>query len=65
MLLHYIGDHSVAKDFPHGNSKQDAHPFFRTVPSYLKSLEEMVTIDRANVVYKKEIAASTNKEHVP
>ena len=65
ILVHYIDDHSVAEDYLHGNSKQDAHNFFCTVPSYLKSLEEKVAIDRTNKVYKKEIAASTSNQYVP
>ena len=65
VLVHYMGNHNVAEDFPHGNSKQDMHPFYRTVPSYLKSLEENVTNERANVVYKKEIASSTSNQCAP
>ena len=65
-LVHYIGDEGAAKDFPHRGAKQQPDkPFVRTCPSYLKTCEEMCKNEKANVVYKKEVASMKCKpEHV-
>lgn len=62
-LVHYIG---AAKDFPHrGVIQQPDKPFVRTCPSYLKACEEKCKNEKANVVYKKEVASMKCKpEHV-
>ena len=51
-LIHYLGDESVANDFPHGNSMKEG-AFIRTCPSYLSKCRSLLKIDRASVVYKK------------
>ena len=65
-LVHYIGDEGAAKEFPHRGAKQQTDkPFVRTCPSYLKTCEEMCKNEKANVVYKKEVASMKCKpEHV-
>ena len=65
-LVHYIGDEGAAKDFPHrGAIQQPDKPFVRTCPLYLKACEEMCKNEKANVVYKKEVASMKCKpEHV-
>lgn len=37
VLVHYIGDETIACEFPHGNSKSE-RPFHRSCKSFLKSL---------------------------
>ena len=40
VLLHYIGDHNIGSQYPHGNSKsQNPRPFIRTCPSILQSID--------------------------
>ena len=56
-LVHYPGDNSVAADFPHRSAKQNSNCNFRTLASYLKSCEGKVAVEKANFVYKQEIAA--------
>ena len=56
-LIHYLGDENVAVSFPHGNDKHSAKPFTRTCPSYLHSCKELVSKDKAHIVYKNEVAA--------
>ena len=36
VVVQYLGDENVAEEFPHGNSKKNTKPFFRTRPSLLK-----------------------------
>ena len=38
MLVHYIGDESCMVDFPHGNSKRTARPFYPVCPSVRKDI---------------------------
>ena len=40
VLLHYVGDETIAIDFPHGNSKLGQN-FYRTCPSVLKGKAEL------------------------
>ena len=41
VLIHYIGDHTTAVQFPHGNSKKKQEkPFIRTCPSVLSTAKK-------------------------
>lgn len=55
VLVHYLGDESIAEDFPHGNSKCDSdRPHHRTYPS---SLAKYSSVDDLPCnVYKKAIS---------
>ena len=65
-VIHYVGDESVASHFPHRNAKHSTTPFIHSCPSYLKKWEEKCQVNKANVVYKKEVAqTSCQPEHVP
>ena len=55
VLIHYLGDESVALDFPHGNIKgNNSRVFSRTCPSVLADLSSMQ--DLPSNVYKKAIS---------
>ena len=55
VLLHYLGDESVAVDYPHGNCKGDSNQVFRcTCPSVLADLSS--THDLPSNVYKSAIS---------
>ena len=56
-LIHYLGDEKVAADFPHRSARNSDKNFTRTFPSYLKACEGLVKTDKANIVYKREVAA--------
>ena len=43
VLIHYVGDESVAVDFPHGTSKSGNHIYRRTCPSTLNQLVSFVS----------------------
>lgn len=65
-LIHYLGDEKLAVGFPHGNDKRSAKNFTRTCPSYLSICKGLVANDKANSVYKKEVAAiNCNSNIVP
>ncbi|CAF0876445.1 unnamed protein product [Rotaria sordida] len=38
VVVQYLGDENIAEEFPHGNSKKNTKPFFRTRPSLLNKL---------------------------
>ena len=57
ILIHYLGDETVAEDFPHGNSKSQNRNFTRTCPSVLKKLATVA--DLPSNVYK-EVVANNN-----
>jgi hypothetical protein len=41
VLVHFLGDSSIAVDLPHGNSKSDhPRPFYRTLPSTFNEMRE-------------------------
>ena len=55
MLIHYLGDESIAVNFPHGNSKGDNDQVFhRTYPSVLADLTSIQ--DLPSNVYKNAIS---------
>ena len=56
ILLHYVGDHQIALEYPHGNS-QHSQPYYRTCPSALQTLKTSNNC-RGNV-YKKAVASNT------
>ena len=56
VLIHYIGDESVAINFPHGHSKSENRIFHRTCPSVLTKLASVPDLP-ANV-YKNSISSS-------
>ena len=66
-LIHYLGDETTTVDFCHGNSKRTKHqPFIRTCPSQMKKFKELTVTNKANVVYKREIASlNCDAEQVP
>ena len=65
-VIHYIGDERAMSHFPHRNAKYSTSPFIRSCPSHIKKWEEKCQVNKANVVYKKEVAqASCQPEHVP
>ena len=53
LLLHYLGDESIAVSFPHGNSKRNHH-HFRTCPSVLAKNDDLG--DLPGNVYKSSVA---------
>ena len=62
-LIHYLGDHSAAIDFPHGNRKNDENVHVRTCPSVLKAV---LSNDVPSNIYKKEVMKSDClPEHQP
>ena len=56
ILIHYIGDQSVACDFPHGNAKSSQN-YHRTLPSVLKRLSS--EHDKPGTVYSNAVANSS------
>ena len=54
VLLHYLGDKSIAVDYPHGNSKNSIHNYQRTCPSVLQQLRSAP--DLPGNFYKKFIS---------
>ena len=54
-LVHYLGDHTIAAPFPHGNSKGNARLYFKTCPSLLDKVGQ--SHDIPSSVYRKEIAS--------
>ncbi len=56
VVIHYVGDESIAVDFPHGNSKEDnSHVFKRTCPSVLTTLSTN-TKNSPSSLYKSAIS---------
>ena len=60
-LVHYLGDEKAAVDFAHRNAKSNSKNFTRTCPSYLKKCEGLVKTQKADLVYKKEVAAMNSE----
>ena len=65
-VIHYLGDESASVDFCHRSAtKHLDQAFKRTCPSQLKMFEQLCTSDKANIVYKREVASlNCNPEHV-
>jgi len=76
IVVHYIGDETVAEDFPHGNVKnsEEARPFQRSAPSVLArrasklkfekllELKESSGLLRDNTYYKSYCHSEVNKQ---
>ena len=64
LIIHYIGDQSVACDFPHGNAKSSQN-YHRTLPSVLKRLSS--EHDKPGTVYSNAVANSSicSTQHQP
>ena len=65
-LIHYLGDENAAVQFNHrGTEARQSHHFQRTCPSTLRRCAQMCKEEKANVVYKREVASMTcNPEQV-
>ena len=62
-LVHYLGDHTSAADFPHGNATHTDRVHVRTCPSVLKNLS---VHDAPSNVYKKQVAkGDCQPQHQP
>ena len=65
-IVHYIGDHSLIKQFPHRNATTSNKNFVRTCPSTMKKISKDCKLHKANVVYKQEVSqASITGNQVP
>ena len=63
-LVHYIGDHTIAAAFRHGNAKGSSQTFTRTCPSVLRNVEDLS--DLPSNIYKREVGKSDClSEHQP
>ena len=41
VLVHFLGDSSIASDLPHGNNKSvNPQPYFHTLPSTFKEMRD-------------------------
>ena len=54
-IIQYLGDETVHKDYPHGNSKKQTKIFIPTKRSVLDELKEKLTHDIPSKVYKAAI----------
>ena len=66
-LIHYVGDEMKAEEFAHRTATKhpNAH-YIRTCPSTLQNLEAKCKNEKANVVYKEEVASTQGEpELVP
>ena len=65
VLLHYIGDHNIGSQHPHGNSKgNNPRPYIRTCPSVLRSISEIK--DSPSNIYKQMVQVPTSSpNHQP
>lgn len=59
VLIHYIGDESIATTFPHGNSKS-RQIFYRTYPSVMNRLAASTGYNLPANIYKREVSKGTN-----
>ena len=61
VVVQYLGDENVAEEFPHGNSKKNTKPFFRTRPSLLnKLISEAATNTETAQIYKQYTAGDSH-----
>ncbi|CAF0799050.1 unnamed protein product [Rotaria sordida] len=61
VVVQYLGDENVAEEFPHGNSKKNTKPFFRTRPSLLnKLISEAASNAETAQIFKQY---TTNNSH--
>ena len=63
VLIHYLGDESIAEHFPHGNSQHNKI-YYRTYPSVISKVA--TAHDFPGNVYKKAISTSScSGQHHP
>ena len=54
VLIHYIGNHKTAVQFPHGNSKNGTKPYVRTCPSVINAAKK--SEDSPSNVYRQLVS---------
>ena len=65
VVVQYLGDENVAEEFPHGNSKKNTKPFFRTRPSLLnKLISEAATNTETAQIFKQYSAGNPDDDDV-
>ena len=62
ILIHYMGDESVAKGFSHGNSKEKATPHIRTCPSVLRAMESQCSSKCPQATYRAALTSNVSPE---
>ena len=63
VVVQYLGDENVAEEFPHGNSKKNTKPFFRTRPSLLnKLISEAATNAETAQIFKQYTANNSHEQ---
>lgn len=63
VVVQYLGDENVAEEFPHGNSKKNTKPFFRTRPSLLnKLISEAATNAETAQIFKQYTANNSHED---
>ncbi|CAF2759236.1 unnamed protein product [Rotaria sp. Silwood2] len=63
VVIQYLGDENVAEEFPHGNSKKNTKPFFRTRPSLLNQLiSEAATNNQAVKIFKQYTRKNSHEQ---
>ena len=66
VLVHYLGDENIARDFVHGNAKHNRESLYvRTCPSVLRNLEKKCITDSTSKVYKSEVTKGPPATHRP
>jgi hypothetical protein len=63
VVVQYLGDENVAEEFPHGNSKKNTKPFFRTRPSLLNKLITEAATNAETAQIFKQYTANHSHEH--
>ena len=63
VVIQYLGDENVAEEFPHGNSKKNTKPFFRTRPSLLNKLISEAATNAETAQIFKQYTANNSHEH--
>ena len=63
VVVQYLGDENVAEEFPHGNSKKNTKPFFRTRPSLLNKLISEAATNAETAQIFKQYTANNSNEH--
>ena len=63
VVVQYLGDENVAEEFPHGNSKKNTKPFFRTRPSLLNKLISEAATNAETAQIFKQYTTNNSTEH--
>ena len=61
IIIHYIGDETIATAFPHRNRTKSTVSHIRTCPSYLAKWTEQCKIMKPGSLYKKEISQQSTE----